>query len=235
MRRLPCVLVLFLLPFPLFAQEGPNAADLVAGGQKLIAGKKVPEALEAFRQATEKDPGSAEAHYQLARAYALLRAQKKVCEYDAYRSTVIEQLDAAIRLDEKLASRLKKDKDFVVVQDTFGFQRLIGLSAQEERDLPVILQRVTWYGPCPGAYGPSGGLKFLPRGKLETWTLDPPEGGPAKKVKGIGTWKIEDGKILLKIGKEKTVQEGTLSSTGQLEFNAEGFGPYSDDPCECEA
>ena len=219
------------------AGSPPTAQQLTEQGLKLMRQQKLPEALEALRQAVNQDPDLASARLYLAKVYSLLRLQKKVCEYDAYRASIVEQLEAAVRLDPGLLAKIKKDKELAPVRDTYGYQALLGLSPKVDNELKAILTQVTWYGPCPGALGPGSGLKFGPKNKLNLWTLDMAKEGNPKRVDRAGTFKVKDGKVHIKLAKPfegKSEFEGVINPEGKLDLNGLP-GPFGDDPCECEA
>ncbi|MFP4483494.1 MAG: tetratricopeptide repeat protein [Spirochaetaceae bacterium] len=73
MRRvLPPALLFFLLLAPGYTQEGESPRDLYESGLDALQGDRLYEAVEAFSAAVDANPGYAEAHIGLARAYGRL-------------------------------------------------------------------------------------------------------------------------------------------------------------------
>lgn len=221
-------------------ESNPGEAEaraLNVAGYRLHQAKKYPEAVAQFERSIEADPSFALAHYNLACALARLRAAGQICEHDAYRSTILEHLQEAVRLDPRRRARLRKDPDLAPVRDTFGYQRLVGRDPKDPAGFRRILEQVTWYGPAPGAYGPMSGMRFLGRGRGTGWTLVTDDEGEIRRqetrfryeVRGLRvriTTKGADG--------EPTVVEGSIDETGHLRLP--GFpGPFTDDPDECSA
>ena len=111
----PLLLSLLLLS-PLLARAAPPGQSLNTQGFRLYQAGKYPEALEKFTAAAEADPGLALAHYNVAATLGVLRKRGQVCEYSAYRETILERLQRAIRLDSRRLARAKEDKDFEPIQ-----------------------------------------------------------------------------------------------------------------------
>ncbi|MCB9652326.1 MAG: hypothetical protein H6730_37830 [Deltaproteobacteria bacterium] len=208
-----------------------EARALNTRGYRLYKQKKYGEAAQVFSEAIDADATYALPYYNLACTLSLLRAQGKICDHDAYRSSIIELLQDAVRLDPSRRKRLATDKDLDAVRDTFGYYKLIGLSVKNPRDLRKILVAVTWYGPSPGAYGPMAGADFHADGTLSTWSLDFPEDGSVRRVPGKGTWRLEGTRVLIKAGAREVA--ATLGEDGVLRFEDEST--MTDDPDECSA
>src|SRR5688500_12236820 len=78
-----------LLAACLSATPSP-AKGLNTQGFRLYKAGKYSQALELFEQARLADPAYALAHYNYAATLGVLRKQGKVCEHDAYRSTIVQ-------------------------------------------------------------------------------------------------------------------------------------------------
>ena len=104
-------------------------------GYRLYKKKDYGNALKLFQKALEMDERHAQAHYNLACTYGVLRRLDKVCDYDAYRGTIIEHLKLAIRYGPKYRWKMRKDADLQPVHDTFAWQLLIGRSPRKTHAL----------------------------------------------------------------------------------------------------
>jgi tetratricopeptide (TPR) repeat protein len=226
--------LLVFLALEAAALAEPRARALNARGYALYKQGKLVQALALFRQATEADDRHALAHYNAACVLSLLRARGKTCEHDAYRSTILEGVRKAVRLDPKLRSRALADPDLASIRDTFGYQLLAGRSVSRTEDLRAILVAVTWYGPAPGAYGPMSGLDFHEDGTVDTWTLDV-SGDRVRRRQGKARFSVEGTTVTIHVeGKRPRRQTGKLGRDGRLRFSGH-LGPYTDDPDDCSA
>lgn len=213
---------------------GESARDLNTRGFRLYQQKKYAEAAESFAAAIDADASYALPYYNLACVLSLLRARGETCDHDAYRGRIIELLADAVRLDPKRKRRIAEDKDLDAIRDTFGYYKLLGFSPKKPRDLRKILVAVTWYGPSPGAYGPTGGADFHEDGSLTTWGLDFTDDGEVRRVSGEGTWKLDGTRILIRFGSDpKHEAVGALGEDGVLTLD--GRSTMTDDPDDCSA
>src|SRR5690348_15954730 len=164
---------------------GPR--ELNDAGMKAYRAKDLTKAFESFKQALDADPEEKTAgpstkekverarlraliHHNLACVQALLRAKGKVCETDAYRSSIVEHLAQSVKYDPSRLDRATSDPDLASVRDTLGFQSLLGLSIERDVDLLALLPRVHWWSPGQGAYGSLTELGFRADGTVEKKT-----------------------------------------------------------------
>ncbi len=217
-----------------------TAAELNAEGMRLYKQKKVAEAADKFKSATEKDGRHALAHYNLACTSAVLRAQKSDdCQLTSI-SSILTALRTAVTLKPALAKTAQKDADLKSVRGTFYFQTAImGLSPTKAEDIPTLLQKVTW----SSVVGESGtqsywrNLAFAAGGKVVFTYEQPTDSGEMKKVKVRGTWKVVGGAVELEL---QRAAGGSKKHTGKftakgLEFPKAFGGSYDDDFPECSA
>lgn len=235
--RLPLLLAL-LLALPAAAQTAQAAPTLQTAkalnteGFRLYQAGKYPEALAKFQAAVQADPQHALAQYNVAATLGVLRKQGLVCDYSAYKGSILEFLEAAVKLDPKRLKRAKQDADLDPIRDTVGWQRLLGLSPTRAADVPAILRKVSWYGPGIGVYGTLVTLRFEDGGKVTMVKKVVQEEGPPKPRTLTGTYTVKSGKVQVSFPGQKP-DTGTLSDTGLLTFK--GLGDFTDSPSECDA
>lgn len=216
------------------AEKKSAATPLNTEGYELYKKQKYAQAAAKFEQAIAADPNHALAHYNLACALSLLRTES-VCEHDAYKSRIIEHLRKAVKLDETRRKKIREDSDLDSVRDTFGYHELIGYHVSEPEDVRIIISGVTWYGPAPGALGPTSGIDFDPGGLATLWVLQVDDDVPHRE-RHRGTWKVDGSQIVLELVEAydgKTRFQGVLQTDGRLVF--EGLETFTDDPDECSA
>jgi tetratricopeptide (TPR) repeat protein len=227
--RLPLLLLALLLALPAPAQ---SARALNTAGFRLYQAGKYPEALEKFQAAAQADPQHALAHYNVAATLGVLRKQGSVCDYNAYRETILEHLTLAVKLDPKRLKRAKEDADLEPIRDTVGWQRLLGLSPARAADVPKILRQVTWYGPGVGVYGTLKRLSFQAGGTVVLWQRLVQEEGPPQEQELAGTYTVKGRTVEVRLPGHKPLS-GAMSDKGVLEL--EELGAFTDSPSECEA
>jgi tetratricopeptide (TPR) repeat protein len=224
------------------AASAESAKDLNTQGFRLYKQKKYGEALELFRKAMQADDKLALAHYNYAATLGVLRKQGKVCDFDAYKSEILDHLEKSIALDAGRKKRAVADADFEPVRDTVRYQKkVLGKDPAKPGDVKAILEAVTFYGPMGGLgiYGSVLGVDFQPGGKLSVWRkVDLEEGAPKKKTV-TGTWTLEGTKVRVQLSEPlqgESKAEGDFTSEGLLEMNLGGVqGPLVDEPSECDA
>jgi tetratricopeptide (TPR) repeat protein len=229
MLRALLLLVSLTLALPALAQ---SARDLNAEGFRLYKAGQLPEALGKFQAAAQADPKYALAHYNVAATLGVLRKQGQVCEFEAYRETIIERLKLAVKLDPKRLARAKEDADLDPIRDTLGWQRLLGRSPERVADVPELLRRVSWFGPGVGVYGTTRTLRFQEGGRvvLKRKTVD--EEGTPKDEELSGTYSVKGRTLELRLPGMKPLK-GTLTPRGALQVDE--LGTFTDSPSECEA
>ncbi len=215
-----------------------SARDLNTTGYRLYTEGKFPEALDYFRRAAEADPEYALARYNLACTLGVLRKQgpEAVCRYDAYKSTILDDLEAAVRLDPDTREKMQLDPDLDPVRDTVRYLRLLGYSPADPADVGVLLTSVSWYGPASGAFGPAATVDFKQDGTLTLELLDT-TGDDVKRTEIAGTYTVTANRITIvlddAVGGVKQF-EGAMLPGGSLDVPGLPV-PFTDDPHECEA
>lgn len=230
MRR---TLVAFVVTaaLPVFAQ---SAAALNARGFDAYKQQRYAEAIEQFRAAIERDERYALAHYNLAATLALLRSKGQVCEFDAYQGTILTELERSIQLDARRRKRALEDSDFESVHATLGWQRVKGLTvAKHAREM---LTAVHWYGPSPGAYGPTSELRFEADGTVKGSSVDL-TGDDVRRVPLEGRWTMQGRLVTVTYGdgKDARVVVYRMQDDGRLLQQGEAAEILSDDPDDCSA
>jgi tetratricopeptide (TPR) repeat protein len=229
MMRLALPLLSLLLALPAAAQ---SAKELNTTGFHLYQAGKYAEALEKFRAATQVDPKHALAQYNVAATLGVLRKQGKVCDYNAYRETILQYLTAAVKLDPKRLTRAKEDPDLDPIRDTVGWQRLLGRSPTRAADVPEILRQVSWFGPGVGVWGTLVTIRFEQGGKAVLTRKTPQDEGPPKPETLTGTYSVKGSRVEVVFPGEKP-DSGSLDAQGTLTFKKQGR--FTDSPSECEA
>lgn len=211
------------------------ADSLNAQGFRAYSKKDYPGALELFQKAVESDGKHVVARYNLACTMALLRAQNKTCEYSAYVPEIMDQLEAAVKLDGKRKERLATDPDLAAVRHYWRFQKLLGKRISNEADVKELLVLIRWFGPSPGAMGPVAGAAFKADGSFEFWQLNPDNG---KRRPRTGTYAVKGNAITFSVaakGSEKAaVWTGVLDDSGELRIKELDL-ILTDDRSECSA
>jgi tetratricopeptide (TPR) repeat protein len=230
MLRALLLLVSLTVALPALAQ---SARELNAEGFRLYKAGQLPQALEKFQAAAQADPKYALAHYNVAATLGVLRKQGQVCQFDAYRETIVERLNTAVKLDPKRLARAREDTDLDPIRDTLGWQRLLGRSPARAADVPELLRRVSWFGPGVGVYGTTRALRFQDGGRvvLQRKTFDNPEGMP-RDEEVSGTYSVKGRALELRLPGMKPLK-GTLTVRGALQVDE--LGTFTDSPSECEA
>lgn len=213
------------------------AAPLNTEGFRLYKAGKYAEAIAQFRAAVAADDAHALSHYNLAATLGLVRGKGKVCEFDAYQSTVLDQLEKAVQLDEGRRKRMQQDKDFSSIRDTVRYQQLLGRQLAVEKDAAAIIVAVSWYAPAVGAYGNPVQLTFGPRGAftVSRLVLEGDEGPKREVLKG--RFQVKGNSVTLDFarafeGKKQAV--GHLTPQGHLVFDTPAWD-LTDARSECEA
>ena len=229
MHRLLLLLAL-ILAIPSWAQ---SARALNTEGFRLYQSGRYPEALEKFEAAARADPTFALAHYNVAATLGVLRKKGQVCAYSAHRTTILERLNTAVRLDPRRLARAKEDADLDPIRDTVGWQRLLGLSPAKQADVPELLRRVTWYSPGEGVYGSTRRLTFAEGTRVVLWRrVINDEANPTRTEEVTGSYTVNGRTLTLTFPGKRPLQ-GRMTARGVLEL-AE-WGTFLDSPSECEA
>ncbi len=227
----------------LLSQAAPparkEASALNTQGFRHYQKKQFPEALALFRKAFEVDPTHSLARYNYAATLGVLRKQNRTCEFEAHKQAIVEQLTQAAALDPTRKRRMVTDRDFDDVRDTVGYQRLLGLDPTRPKDLPALLERVTWHSAGEGAYGSLRILDLQPRGKLTLTVRQVVDDAqrPIQEKKVLGTWRLEGTTLRLTLREPLdgvSAVSGTLTPQGLLQLEAP-LGSLQDHPSECEA
>jgi tetratricopeptide (TPR) repeat protein len=226
--------LLLLLALTLAAPSpAQSARALNTEGFRLYQAGKYPEALEKFEAAAQADPKLALAHYNVAATLGVLRKQGQICQHDAYRETILERLNTAVRLDPKRLARAKEDADLDPIRDTVGWQKLLGRSPEKQAHVPELLRKVSWFSPGEGVYGSTRKLTF-PDGQrvvLSRRVIED-EKDPSRTEEVTGKYTVKGRAITLTFPGKKPLQ-GKMTTRGVLEF--EELGTFLDSPSECGA
>jgi len=229
-------IVMFLFSNAIYAE---TARELNTKGFRLYKQHKYVEALALFKQATKVNPRYALAFYNAASTLGVLHKQS-VCEFDAYKAEINRYLKIAVQLDPRRRKRMKVDSDIDPVRDTFIYQRLLGLRLDRSADVSKILQRVSWYGPALGAYGPVSRIFFKKKGQLTLMIVNYGD-TEVKSLNEKARYKVKGNKITIyrktKTGKT-LISHGQLSKTGKLTFDnnmPSVLTRFTDDAGNCEA
>ena len=226
--------LLLLLSLVLAAPSSAQSARaLNTEGFRLYQAGKYPEALEKFEAAARADPKLALAHYNVAATLGVLRKQGLVCHHEAFRSTILERLNTAVRLDPRRLARAKQDADLDPIRDTVGWQKLLGLSPEKQAHVPELLRRISWFSPGEGVYGSTRKLTFPDGKRVVLWrrVIDD-DANPGRTEEVTGSYTIQGRTVLLTFPDRKPLK-GQMSTRGVLEF--EELGTFQDSPSECEA
>ena len=197
---------------------------------------QLDRAAQLFSKAIQADPQYGQAHYNLACALARIRIKGDICANDAYKSVILHHLNLTLKLMPSKKNKMLDDPDLESVRDTFGWQKIAGLSAEVPKDLKQILVRVQWFGPAPGAYGPVSGIDFQKNGSFRFWRLSIDENVHRQYVSG--KFNLQGTRIVLNFDKpisstKGTRFEGTLSWEGVLSIK--DLDRFTDDRDECSA
>lgn len=235
---MPAIIVILILAAGGVAARAESAGDLNTQGYRLYRQGKYPEALEYFRRAVAADPDYALGRYNLACTLGVLRKQgpEAVCRYDAFKSVILDHLEAAVRLDPDTRAKAETDPDLDPVRDTVRYLRLFGYSPGNRDDTTMILTAVTWYGTASGAFGPAATLDFRQDGTVALTLLDT-TGDEVKHASYSGTYFISGSRVTFILDRPAAGVnrfEGTILPGGSLDIPGLP-GPFSDDPHECEA
>ncbi|MBN2224674.1 MAG: tetratricopeptide repeat protein [Deltaproteobacteria bacterium] len=231
------VIALLLMPGidTAFAQ---SARDLNTRGYRLYLKGEFPGALDYFRRAAAADPDYSLGRYNLACTLGVLRKQgpEAVCRYDAYKSEILDHLDAALRLDPGTREKMQLDPDLDSIRDTVRYLRLLGYSPADRQDVTAILIAVSWFGPASGAFGPAATVDFREDGTLMLTLLDA-TGDEVKHTGFEGTYTVSSNRITIILGRPidgVNRFEGAMLPGGSVDVPGLP-GPFNDDPHECEA
>lgn len=234
----------------------PTTFDANAAGMKHYKAKQYGEAITQFKLAIDLGGKAAEpttlkdvaqlnrtialAHFNLACTLALARKAGKVCDHDAYRSAIWEQVRLSISRDPNRLEKALMDPDLANVRDTVAFQGVKGLSPKRESDVKAIVSGVRWWSPGQGVYGSTQELSFAPQGSVTlTMLVFDSEGVPLPKRQTFtGKWTVSGRAVRVTFPKDvpslkKATFDGTLGADGQLVFK--DWSSFTDEPSECDA
>jgi len=234
-----CALIVALLLTPGIDRAlAASARDLNTQGFRLYREGRFPEALDYFRQAVAADPDYALGRYNLACTLGVLRKQgpEAVCRYDAYKSKILDHLEAALRLDPETRKKMESDPDLDTVRDTVRYLRLLGYNPADPGDVSAILTTVSWFGPAAGAFGPAATIDFNEDGTLTLILLDT-TGDEVKRAEFKGAYSISVNRITVILDQPidgVSRFEGAMLPGGSLDVPGLPV-PFTDDPHECDA
>lgn len=228
-----------------------GAIEENAAGMKLYQAKNYPLALERFRAAIADEKTTfpsvkeqvahtrarALANFNLACTLSLLRKARKVCEFDAYRGTIMGLVRQSIALDPNRLERALVDADLQSIRDTVEYQSLLGLSFSREADLPKLLPRVSWWSQGVGAFGSTKTLAFKADGTVQFGLRVLDDNGLKPPRFFAGRWLVKGRTLTLTFAAPLPAGalqqlEFTLTDEGRLSSPGDTF---SDAPSECDA
>lgn len=136
-----------------------SLSELNKKGVNAIYKKEFEKAVSYFQESLKISERDAKANYNLACTYSLM-IQKDFCTNMELIDKVFFHLSIATKEDSYYKSKMLKDSDLEILKSNYSFYKIAGLSKKE------ILEKVTWYGPSPGAYGPVDKFIFKANGKF---------------------------------------------------------------------
>jgi tetratricopeptide (TPR) repeat protein len=219
----------------LMGQAPAEALALNRAGFALYQQGRFEDALEKFRAAAAADDGLAIAHYNAAATMARLRTLNRVCEANAYVSSIFEELERAIALDPRRRTRAREDRDFASVQTSARWQ-LVVRRYDATRDLAQILIASDWWGPAPGAHGNTSFIVFKADGSVSGWELDPTTDEVRQRPLD-GRWVVVRGAVTIRWTSGQAAQTAVtlrLTADGHL-VTETGARAFASAPEECSA
>ncbi len=237
----------FALVLLLISSAAPvTPKSLNSAGMDKYKAKQFVEAITLFQQAIElgdkeaptttrekvdRNRAVALAHFNLACAQSLLRKAGRVCDGDAYRSSITGHLEKSVLLDPSRLDRVAVDRDLESIRDTLAYQSMVGLSPSREKDLPALLAKVRFWSPGEGAYGSLSQLTFAANGTITETTKVMEEGSGKVDSKTLkGKWTLTGRKLSVTI--DGKTRDGTIGEDGKLDLSGVA---YRDEPSECGA
>lgn len=143
---------------------------------------------------TAQSKSDAKSHYDRALDLAKKRAAKKVCESDAYQSTIEEEASLAASLCKDYEGAIKSRAAAAPIRDALKESLMLGYvtgivrPSGAWRGLRDALPGVTLYGPAPGVFGTTFEVKFLADAKVTVRRLD--TGDVPKWIETPGTYAL---------------------------------------------
>ena len=211
--------------------SGSSASDLNTLGLRCHKLGELSPAAAFFRAAIQVDPKLALAHYNLACALALLRVTGEICDEGAYLSSILDELEQAVALDEGRRARAREDADLESIHPTVRFQVLMGSDLTQDAEISRVLQLMPFWGPGAGLIGNDTRLVFSPQGKVSYDHGALTDEGGIQWTPTRGRWSVNGGRIQVDAGGESWALR--LSPTGELQDH--GQLRFTDAHSECEA
>ena len=224
---------LFLVSSAL-AKKEPKAKLLNKTGLKHYKAKKYEKAIEVFKKAIEVDASFAWPHFNLACTYGIVISQGSACEFDVNKDMVIKHLSMAIKIKPSIKNKLMKDKDLTPVRNKVGFQQLLGRSLKKDKDIKIILTKVTWHMKEMTGMGPSSNLSFSPRGRMVEIISEPDDDGNLKRTKKSGHYKVKKS-VIIGTFKGESPKKWVIGESGVLKSpdSTSNDFDYIDETYEC--
>jgi tetratricopeptide (TPR) repeat protein len=207
-----------------------KARALNTEGFRLYKAGKFVQASKKFERAWKVNPDHALAHYNYAATLGVFRKKNRICEHHALKQVIVEHLSRSVELDPSRAERMQTDPDFDSVRDTVGYQKLL------KRDLPALLENVSWFGPGEGVWGSLLKLDFLAEGKVAL-EVKVPAGSETQTQTVTGQWKTSGSAVDITWSapfQGRTQWQGRLNEEGALDFGAPSL-TFGDEPSDCSA
>jgi len=134
--------------------------------------KEYEKAVNSFREAIKEAPEHKLANYNLAYALSINECRMIEFQNSAYGdSDLYAQLQKAIKFDNAVKEKAKKDSDFDKIRNEIQFKKLLGLlpdSSNTTEWKNLLVQGKAWYtGECSGGVYGCSTIKFLPDNTIQ--------------------------------------------------------------------
>jgi hypothetical protein len=185
--------------------------------------------LELKRAAVKRTPKDAQVRFDLAVALADVRAAKRICEEEAWLSTVVEQASAAVVINPAFKEKVLAEPKLEEARSTLEFWQSVE-GGLDDTALAAHLPGIKLHPPAAGVYGDQVTAIVQPDGKL-TWRKMKDTEHPTEFVETPGTWDLH-GRVLALHDGDRTV---SLIVGKDLHMATSDGQSWRDMPSECEA
>ncbi len=226
------ILIYLFFTFSLIAQ---SLNTLKRKGLASLNQNNFEQAIFYFHKVLEKQPLDSFANYNLACTYGALLSEN-YCAHQSEVTKLYKHLKLAIQNNPSYKTKMLNDPDFSVIQKEIQFYKLAGLNPNKEKDLELILKKVSWYAPSEGVFGPQSGLLFMDKNQFQYWRLEFQNSDEPTKKFYTGIYQIKRKKISLSFQK---LPKGLKQKTYTAEYKQDkliidGLGKeYTDDSDPC--
>lgn len=217
------------LLFVLACSNPPPPAPKKAAGPTPAPVYEPKTPLELKRAAVKRTPKDAQLRFDLAVALADVRAAKRICEEEAWLSTVVEQAAAAVVIDPKFKDKVLAEPKLEEARSTLEFWQQVE-GPLDDAALASHLPGIKLHPPAAGVYGDQVTAHLGPDGKL-TWRRMKDTDHPTEFLETPGTWELH-GRVLALHDGEATY---SLIVGKDLHMATSDGQSWRDMPSECEA